>query len=117
MQAPIETMIIHAQQKFEIVGRLKPIQIEIEDGRVLNMLKKHKNVTCKLAPLGIIFPTSTKNDTEQVFITFRKLNKLKKSLINSKIYHLIGIIDLKKIDNWKEIKGQSIWINARLEEN
>ena len=29
---------------------------------------------------------------------------------------MIGIIDLKKINNWKEIKGQSIWINATLEE-
>ena len=41
---------------------------------------------------------------------------LKKALINSKIYNLIGIIDLKIINNWKEMKGQSIWINATLEE-
>ena len=41
---------------------------------------------------------------------------LKKTLINSKIYSLIGITDLKKINNWDEIKGQSIWINATLEE-
>ena len=40
----------------------------------------------------------------------------KKSLINSKIYDLIGIIDLKEINNWDEIKGQSIWIDATLEE-
>ena len=26
------------------------------------------------------------------------------------------IIDLKKINNWEEIKGQSLWINAMLEE-
>ena len=99
MQEPTETVIILAQQNW-----------------VLNMLKKHKNVTYKLTPLGIIFPASIKNDTEQVFIMCRKLNKVKKALINSKIYNLIGIIDLKKIDNWKEIKGQSIWINATLEE-
>ena len=40
----------------------------------------------------------------------------KKALINSKIYGLIGRIDLKKINDWDEIKGQSIWINATLEE-
>ena len=28
----------------------------------------------------------------------------------------MGIIDLKKINNWEEIKGQSLWINATLEE-
>ena len=29
---------------------------------------------------------------------------------------MLGIIDLKKINNWEEIKGQSFWINATLEE-
>ena len=60
------------------------------------MLKKHKNVTYKLTLLGILFPASIKNNTEQVFITCRELNDVKKSLINSKMYGLPGIIDLKK---------------------
>ena len=47
----------------------------------------------------------------------RELNDVKKSLINSKIYGLLGIIDLNKINNWKEgVKGESIWINTALEE-
>ena len=29
---------------------------------------------------------------------------------------MLGIIDLKKINSWEEIKGQSFWINATLEE-
>ena len=33
------------------------------------------------------------------------------------MYGLIGIIDLNKINNWKEgMKSQSIWINTALEE-
>ena len=32
------------------------------------------------------------------------------------MYGLLGIIDLKKINNWEEIKGQSVWINATLQE-
>ena len=28
----------------------------------------------------------------------------------------MGINDLEKINNWEEIKGQSLWINATLEE-
>ena len=64
MQETVGTVIIHAQQNFEIVGGLNPIQIKIEDDRVLNMLKKHKNATYKLTPLGILFPASIKNDTE-----------------------------------------------------
>ena len=60
------------------------------------MLKKHKNVISKLTPIGILFPASIRNDTRQVFITCRELNDVKKSLINGKIYSLLGIIDLKK---------------------
>ena len=63
-----------------------------------------------------MFPESIKNDTEQIFITSRELNDVKKSLINSKIYGLLWIIDLKKINNWDKVKGQSLWINAMLEE-
>ena len=31
MREPIETIIIRAQQNFEVAGGLNPIQIEIED--------------------------------------------------------------------------------------
>ena len=116
MQEPIKTIIIHAQQNFGIAGGINPVQIEIEHDRNINALKKHKNVIYKLTSLGILFPASIKNNTEQVFITRRELNDIKKGLIDSKIYGLLGIIDLKKNNNWEKIKGQSIWINATLEE-
>ena len=59
----------------------------------------------KLTPFGILFPASIKNNTEQVFIMCRELNDVKKALIKSKIYCLLEIIDLKKINNWEERKG------------
>ena len=59
------------------------------------MLKGHKNVVYKLIPLGLLFPTSVKNDTKQLFITCRELNNIKKALTNSKTYGILGIIDLK----------------------
>ena len=52
---------------------------------ILNIFKKYKNVRYRLAPLGLLFPASIKNNTEQIFITSRELNDVKKSLINSKI--------------------------------
>ena len=54
MYEPIETIIVRAQQNFDIVGGLNPIQIEIEDDRVLNILTKHKNVLYRVTPLGIL---------------------------------------------------------------
>ena len=41
---PIETVIICAQQSFEIDDGLNPVQIELDDDRVLNILKRYKNV-------------------------------------------------------------------------
>ena len=49
--------------------------------------------------LGILFTTSITNDTEQIFITCRELNDVKKAIISNKIYGLLGIIDLKKIND------------------
>ena len=54
MQEPIEMVIIRVQQNFEIARGLNPIKIEIEDDRVINKLKKNKNVIYKLTPLGIL---------------------------------------------------------------
>ena len=40
MQDPIETIIIRTQQNSEIAGGLNHLQIEIEDNRIINVLKK-----------------------------------------------------------------------------
>ena len=40
MAEPIETIIIRAQQDFDIVGGLNPIQIETEDDRIITIFKK-----------------------------------------------------------------------------
>ena len=58
MQEPIGTVIIFAQQSFEIVVGLNPVQTEIKDDRVINQLNKYKNAAYKLAPLGILFQTA-----------------------------------------------------------
>ena len=40
MQERIETVIIRVQQSFDIVGGINPFQIEIDDNRVISILKK-----------------------------------------------------------------------------
>ena len=44
MREPIETVIVRGQQKFDLYDVLNPIQIQINDDMILNILKKHKNV-------------------------------------------------------------------------
>ena len=109
---PIETIVVRAQQSFEVVGGLNPIQIELEDDRILNALKRYKNVMHKVTPLGVFFPASIKNDTKQIFVTCKELTGVKKFILNGKVYDLLSIIDLDKTNSWKEIKGESIWINT-----
>ena len=89
MPGPIEVVDIRAQQSFEIAGGLNPVQIEIDNDRILNTLKNYKNVRYKLTHLGLLLPASIENDTEQIFITCRELNDVKKSLINRIIYGLL----------------------------
>ena len=44
MNEPIETVIIRGQQKFDLYDVLNPIQIEINDDRILNTFKRSINV-------------------------------------------------------------------------
>ena len=43
MFEPTESVIIHAQQNFDVDGGLNPVKIELEYDRIINMLKIHKN--------------------------------------------------------------------------
>ena len=112
MSQPIETIIIRAQQNLDAVRGLNPIQIEIEDDRIINIFKKYETVLYKITPLDLLFPASMKNDRRQISITGKELNGVKKSILNGKMYGFIVIIDFDKISNWTEIKGQSIWVSV-----
>ena len=74
---PVDTIIIRAQQDFDIDGGLNPVQIQIRGDTILNQLKKYKNVY-KITPLGMLFPASTKNDTNLIFVTSNNLSGVKK---------------------------------------
>ena len=47
-------------EPIETIGGLNPFQIEIEDDRVLNMLKKYTNIIYRLTPLGMLFSSINK---------------------------------------------------------
>ena len=79
MSEPIETIIIRSQQDFDVVSGLNPVQIAIKDDRIINMLKKYKNVVYKITPPGILFPATVANNTSQIFIIAKKLNGVKKA--------------------------------------
>ena len=63
---PIEAITIIGQRSFEIHNQINPIQITIDDNRIVNILKKHAKVYYKFMLTGILFPASVKNNTEQI---------------------------------------------------
>ena len=77
-----------------------------------NILKIYKNVVYKITPLGILFPASLTSDTTQIFVFGKNLSGVKQAILNNKLFDILGVVDLNKINNWKEIKGQSLWTNA-----
>ena len=68
----------------------------------------------KVIPVGFLFPASIKNDTQQISVLAKKLNGVKKCTLTYKYYDILAAIDLNKIENWKDIKGKSIWTNTQI---
>ena len=89
---PLETLIIRAQQSFQLHNQLNPVQITINNDRVLNIFKRYKNSYYKLTPIGLLFLSSVQNDTKQTFVTYSELNNAKVALINGKISNILGVI-------------------------
>ena len=65
-----------------------------------------------LAPIGLLFSSSVQNDTKLIFVTCRELNNAKVAHENSTISNILGVINLKKIENCENIKGKSLWVNV-----
>ena len=117
LSEPIETAIVRAQQDFVVVGGVNPIQIQISDDTVLNLLQKYKHVAYKITLIGLLFPASVINDTNYIFITANNISGVKKSILNYKFYNILAQIDINKINNWNKIKGQSIWTNVHFKDH
>ena len=93
LSEPVETVIIRAQQDFDVVGGLNPIQVQIVDDTVLKILRKYKNVAYKITPLALLFSASIKNDTSHIFVTTTKISRAKKAILNYKIYDILADFD------------------------
>ena len=48
---PLETLIIREQQRFELLIQVNPVQVTINDNRILN-IKKKKHSYYKLTQVG-----------------------------------------------------------------
>ena len=116
MRDILDTIMIKALQKFENYMVLNPLDIDIRSNYMTKILDDFKYSTYQVMLKNILFSANIVNDTQQIFITCYNLDSAKKALINGKLYSILGIINLSEIKNWEEVKGKSIYVNAKFDD-
>ena len=98
MQEPLDSLFVSGQQDFDLFEQLTPVEINVMDDTAINKLNKYKQIKYRFTPLGLLFPASIQNNTNQIFLTCQELNEAKAALINRKIESILGMINLDKIN-------------------
>ena len=70
----------------------------------------------KFKLIGLLIASSVVNDTEKIFLQTTSLKSAKYALLNSEYKQIIGIVNLKQIENWDTLKQSSKWIDITFEE-
>ena len=111
-QEPLENLFLRRQQVFELYEQLNPIELKLNDDSFINKMKKYKNITYKFKPLGLLFPGTIINDTNQIFLTCRELSKAKTASINGNTVNILGVINLDQIKDWEKVTEETVWVNV-----
>ena len=107
----LDYVIIRGQQVFEDRREINPIEIKIEDNRIQNFFNKYKNNKAKFKLIGLLIASSVQNDTEKLFLQMTDLKSLKYALLNDEYKQIIGIVNLKQIENWDALRQSSKWVD------
>ena len=113
----IDTIIVKALQSYDKYSTLNPLEINLNSNYLSKIIHDYKGFTFEVRLINVLFISSLENDTQNIFIVCHNLNSAKKALINNKIYSLLGIIDLNEIKQWNEMKGKSLYVNAKIDDS
>ena len=58
----INFILIKGQQSFEYEAKINPIEMTIENDKILNLFEKYRNKSVKFKLEGLLFSISIKND-------------------------------------------------------
>ena len=58
----IDFILIKGQQSFEDEAKINPIEMTIENDKILNLFEKYRNNSVKFKLEGLLFSISIKND-------------------------------------------------------
>lgn len=90
-----------------------PTDITIRDSEIQGKLAKHGHQQCKYCFTvdSILISSSIVQNTNTIFLISNKFVDAITSLINGKIHHSLGLINIGKIKDWSKLKRESKWIN------
>ena len=108
--------MIKALQKFENYTVLNPLDIDIRSNYMTEKINCFKYYVYQVMIKNILISANIINDIQQVFIICYNLDSAKKALINGKLYSILGIINISEIKNWEQVKGKSIYVNAKFDD-
>ena len=100
-------------QNYNVYGKLNPIEINIRNWKIQRKLSRYGTQRYKYRFIidSLLISSSVVQDTNVVLLICNGLNDAGDSLINRKLYKILGVININKIRDWIKIKGESKWIN------
>ena len=113
----IDKIIVKALQNYDKYTTLNPLEINLQSNYLSKIIDDYKGFVFEVRLINVLFSANITNDTQNIFITCQNLVSAKKALINDKIYYLLGIINLNEIKQWKEMKGKSLYVNAKIDDS
>ena len=95
----LDFLIIRGQQVFEEGRDINLIEVKIEDNRVRNLFEKYEDNKVRFKLIGLLIASSVVNDTEKIFLQTTGLKLTNYALLNDEYKQIIGIANLKQIEN------------------
>ena len=105
-------------QNFQQYLKINPINIQIIDPQIQNKLLFYANkYKYRFIVNSLLFSSLIQKDTNAIFIMTNRLNDTKEILINGELLQGIGVIFTSEIEDWKNIKKTSDWVNVVLKDS
>ena len=108
----IDHVKISGLQNVDRYDKLNPVEICVRDSGVITYLSRYRRYKYRFIVDNLLFSSVPTNDTNVIFVSCNGLNEAKESLINGKLFKILGVINLTEIEFWNKIKGKSKWTNA-----
>ena len=93
--------------------KLNPVEITIHNSEIQSKLSRYANQRHKYRFIvnSLLISSSIVQETNIIFLISNGLNDARTSLINGKVYKIIGVVNVNELTNWTELNGKSKWVD------